>query len=230
MIRPSTASPRSGFRRSVSIGFSVFRLFVFSVKEFVMIVTIASAKGGVAKTTSAVFLCLARVLAADGTALLLDADPQGSASMWADMAVDGGCELPFDVAPANLATLRRVRREHPSGFVVVDAPPEGKLFEESIAQADFVIVPTSDSPLDLQQAWATVAAVPASVPAAVLPVRVEPGTVACRETLAALREHRTPCFDTVVRKRQDVKQAMGSRPGKLWEYAQVYRELMGVVA
>ena len=130
-----------------------------------MIVTIANAKGGVAKTTTAVYLCAAHGLAVDGMedAVLLDADVQASASLWRDMAGDAGVDLGFDVMPANLSTLRRLRgsgvdRSH--GLTVVDAPPQGAVLEAAVAAADFVVVPASDSPLDLQQAWATVAAVP----------------------------------------------------------------------
>lgn len=199
-----------------------------------MIVTVANAKGGVAKTTTAVYLCAAHGLVVDDPedALLLDADVQASASLWRDMADEHGDPLGFDVYPANLSTLRRLRgssaaREH--GLAVVDAPPQGPVLEAAIRCADFVVVPTSDSPLDLQQAWATMAAIPQGVPSAVLVVRAEPRTTACADTLAALDGAPTPRFDTVICKRQDIKRCMGSRPVKLWEYAQAYRELREAV-
>lgn len=195
-----------------------------------MIVTIANAKGGVAKTTTAVYLCAAHGLAVDGMddAVLLDADVQASASLWRDMAADAGMDLGFDVMPANLSTLRRLRgsgvdRSH--GLTVVDAPPQGAVLEAAVAAADFVVVPASDSPLDLQQAWATMAAIPESTSSAVLVVRAEPRTTACADTLTALDQAGTPRFDTVVPKRQDIKRSMGSRPRKLYEYAGAYREL-----
>lgn len=194
-----------------------------------MIVTVANAKGGVAKTTTAVYLCAAHGLSVDDMedAVLLDADVQASASLWRDMADEHG-GLGFDVVAANLSTLRRLRgstaaRDH--GLAVVDAPPQGPVLEAAVRTADFVVVPTSDSPLDLQQAWATMAAIPQGVPSAVLVVRAEPRTTACVDTLAALDEAGTPRFDAVVLKRQDVKRCMGSRPAKLYEYAGVYREL-----
>lgn len=194
-----------------------------------MIVTVANAKGGVAKTTTAVYLCAAHGLSVDDMedAVLLDADVQASASLWRDMADEHG-GLGFDVLAANLSTLRRLRgstaaRDH--GLTVVDAPPQGPVLEAAVRTADFVVVPTSDSPLDLQQAWATMAAIPQGVPSAVLVVRAEPRTTACMDTLAALDEAGTPRFDAVVLKRQDVKRCMGSRPAKLYEYAQAYREL-----
>lgn len=116
---------------------------------------------------------------------------------------------------------------------MVDAPPQGRLFEESVKAADFVVVPTSDSPIDLQQAWATMNAIPDGKPGAVLIVRAEPRTRAFQATVAALDEAGTPRFDAVVCKRQDIKAGMGHSPDKLHEYPQVLGEIveaMGVRA
>ncbi|MFQ8744626.1 MAG: AAA family ATPase [Bifidobacterium longum] len=192
-----------------------------------MIVTIANAKGGVAKTTSAMFLATAWTYRhPDSKAVILDADPQSSASLWRDIAEDNGETLGnVDVLPANLSTLQRAAKHPADGLTVVDAPPQGRLLEAAITPADFVIVPTSDSPLDLQQAWATMNSIHEGKPAAVLIVRAETNTRAYQATIDALDGNRTPRFDTVVRKRQDIKAAMGHRPGKLWEYAQVLAEL-----
>lgn len=46
-----------------------------------MIVTIANAKGGVAKTTSAIYLAAAYAQRFEEGATVLDADPQSSASL-----------------------------------------------------------------------------------------------------------------------------------------------------
>ncbi|MFR5349268.1 MAG: AAA family ATPase [Bifidobacterium breve] len=116
-----------------------------------MIVTIANAKGGVAKTTSAIYLAAAYARRFEEGATVLDADPQSSASLWRDMAEEnGGWPAGTDVMPANLSTLQRLARAGHGGFAVVDAPPQGRLFEESVKAADFVVVPTSDSPIDLR--------------------------------------------------------------------------------
>ena len=196
-----------------------------------MIVTIANAKGGVAKTTSAICLACAYVRRFDEEAVILDADPQSSASLWQDMAEDQGEPLDgVDVRAANLSTLQRLRRTGSDGLVIVDAPPQGRLLEASVAAADLAVVPTSDSPLDLQQAWATMGAVPEGVSAAVLVVRAETRTRACRATLESLDEAGTPRFDTVVAKRQDMKAAMGHALDKLREYAQVLDEIVEVAS
>lgn len=195
-----------------------------------MIVTMANAKGGVAKTTGAILLAVAWARRFEREAVVLDADPQSSASLWRDMAEDAGSGLGLvDVRPANLSTLRRVARMGvDAGLVVVDAPPQGRLLEEAMKVADFVVVPTSDSPLDLQQAWATMAAIPAGARAAVLVSRAEVNTRAYVDTIAGLDRAATPRFDTVVRKRQEIKKMMGSLPDSSYEYAQALDELLEV--
>lgn len=194
-----------------------------------MIVTMANAKGGVAKTTGAILLAVAWARRFEREAVVLDADPQSSASLWRDMAEDAGSGLGLvDVRPANLSTLRRAGRLGAAGLVVVDAPPQGRLLEEAMKVADFVIVPTSDSPLDLQQAWATMAAIPAGARAAVLVSRAEVNTRAYADTIAGLDRAGTPRFDTVVRKRQEIKKMMGSLPDSSYEYAQALDELLEV--
>jgi chromosome partitioning protein len=181
----------------------------------------------VAKTTSAMYLAGAYARRANKEARVLDADPQSSASLWRDLAEENGEGLEgVRVEPANLSTLQRLRRTGGGGFAVVDAPPQGRLLEASIQAADFVVVPTSDSPLDLQQAWATIDAIPQGRRAAVLVVRAETGTKAYAETIRALDGAGTPRFDAVVRKRQDIKKSMGHSPAKAWEYAQVLDELL----
>ena len=191
-------------------------------------VAIANAKGGVTKTTSAMYLASACVLR-DLPVVVLDADPQSSASLWQDMALEAGDGLPFEVRAANLSTLRNSGRiVRSDAWVFVDAPPYGALLEESLRVADFVVVPTSDSPLDLQQAWATMQAIPDGTPAAVLIARAETGTRAFADCVAALDAQGTPRFDSVVRNRQDIKSSLDHRPQKMYEYAQVLQELNGV--
>lgn len=195
-----------------------------------MIITIANAKGGVAKTTSAIYLAAAALKRWEQPVRVLDADPQGSASLWADMLQAGGQDLTgLTVAPANAVTLQQAKRASQQGLdqrlVLVDAPPQGRLLETALDVADFVIVPTSDSPLDYQQAVLTLQAVPEGTPAALLVVRAEPHTVSCKQMLAQMEQDNMPRFDTIVAKRQALKNALGQPPTRLYEYVSVLDEL-----
>lgn len=189
-----------------------------------MRIAIASAKGGVAKTTTAMFLAAA-ARRRDMGARVLDADPQASASVWADTAAETGTGVGFEVVPANLSTVSKKGREGVWEFV--DCPPSGRLLEVALKESDFVIVPSSDSATDLQQAWATLDI--GSTPRALLLTRVEPRTRAFQASLEALTQAHTPRFDTVVAKRQAVKTAFGTSSDHLFEYGQVFQELLSAL-
>ena len=144
---------------------------------------------------------------------MLDADPQSSASLWRDMAEEnGGWPAGTDVMPANLSTLQRLARAGHGGFAVVDAPPQGRLFEESVKAADFVVVPTSDSPIDLQQAWATMNAIPDGKPGAVLIVRAEPRTRAFQRPSPLLTRPARPVSTPLCASGRTSRPAWGTPP------------------
>lgn len=147
-----------------------------------MRIAIAAAKGGVAKTTTAMYLARAAVLRGS-SAMVLDADPQSSASDWAEAVEAEHHDLGFEVRAANMTTLNRATGAY---FEFVDTPPSGIILERAVETADFVIIPTADSPLDLQQAYAMNSALRNKVAHAVLVTRAERGTVALRSVLSAL--------------------------------------------
>ena len=75
-----------------------------------MIISLLNLKGGVGKTTSCI--ALATAAARDGKdVVVLDADPQGSATFWADNADDNERPLPFEVNAANPATIKRAAKK-----------------------------------------------------------------------------------------------------------------------
>ncbi|MEG7318533.1 ParA family protein [Bifidobacterium breve] len=190
-----------------------------------MRVALANAKGGVAKTTSCIYL--AAVLARRGIEVAVyDADPQSSASLWAAAAEQAGDPLPFDVLPANMATLAHLGGAPATKeWSIIDAPPQGPLLDKTLAVADFVILPTSDSPMDLQQAWDTLDRARHATRAALLPVRVEANTNAWAQTLATLEQTDTARFDTFIAKRQPIKTSLGINPKQLYEYRELADEL-----
>ncbi len=165
------------------------------------IITVANGKGGVAKTTTSINLCAA-LAAQNHRVMLLDADPQASASWWAKRN-EGG--LGFDVASVeDPLQLDRVPQIGDYGVVVVDTPPAlaSNALAAAIAIADYLVLPTPPAPLDLAALIETVRTVvkPANVSYRVLLTRVDPRSL--RETMEAqntLLDLGIPAFHAFVR-------------------------------
>lgn len=107
------------------------------------VVVIANQKGGSGKTT------LARNLAvADGNAVLIDRDPQGSlTSWWNRRATD---EPPLVTLQGSLADTLAALDRAGVDLVVIDTPPAvSPLLAETIGHADLVLIPVRPTPDDL---------------------------------------------------------------------------------
>ena len=115
------------------------------------VIAVVNQKGGAGKTTLA--MQLAGALARRGPTLVLDADPQGTASRWAACA--RGKPFPARVEAATGDALARRLGELGNAFrfVVVDGSPtaDGATLV-ALGAADLALVPVNPSPLDL---WAS---------------------------------------------------------------------------
>ena len=107
-------------------------------------------KGGTGKSTLAIAAAIA--LAGDGkSVLLVDADPQGTASEWGNRFGERfGVETHTHIQPTFPALIPSLRRQWPT--ILIDGPPSLSEVTESILKAcDRVIIPARPSLPDL---WA----------------------------------------------------------------------------
>lgn len=105
-----------------------------------MIITVASYKGGVGKTTTAIHL--AAYLQTQGETLLIDADPNRSATFWASRG-----NLPFEV----IDEWRSPAHSRPFAHVVVDT--QARPTQDDLALlaegCDLLVLPTTPDVLSL---------------------------------------------------------------------------------
>lgn len=191
-----------------------------------MIISCINIKGGVGKTTSSIALATAAACAGYSV-VVLDADPQASSTLWADGAADIGDPLPFEVRPANVGTVRRLKPAK-NEVLIIDCPPSGNVVDESAAVADFVVVPSSPRSADMAKTRETVEGLEHEGCAyAVLLTSVRAGTLAAKSALAELDGDEVPRFEATIPLREDMGAFFGNAFGdELFGYEKVFQEIM----
>jgi len=169
------------------------------------VICVFNQKGGVGK--SLLSMGLAAVTAdTNGTAYLVDIDPQSTTAEVAARAERAGTPLPFtfeaDTDPRHLAELRRIRGVD---MVIVDCPGslEGRdVMAQVLACADFAVIPYVHDPFVITPTRRAAAlCADKGIPAKVLINRVDGrrGTGPLEDAIATLDQLGLPRFRSFVR-------------------------------
>ena len=119
------------------------------------VVAVASQKGGCGKTTLTVHLGVHAMLQGKRV-LIVDTDPQQSASKWYDRR-EGEEPMLVTASLGQLKDIVEAAKEEGIEYVLVDTPPHaGVQIDQATRLADFVVIPTRPTPFDLDAVPATV--------------------------------------------------------------------------
>ena len=165
-----------------------------------MIISFVNQKGGVGKTTTAINLA-SSLVRKNHNLVLIDADPQGSATTWHSIEDNQALEIidhPGELTQSDIKTI-----ETAYDYVIIDAPPAVDDKVETILKAsDLAILPVTPSSLDLWSCKETLDTMDPKSEALLsgkvrlLINRKIPGTRVGREVRQALDKFDTPVFET----------------------------------
>ena len=162
------------------------------------VIAVANQKGGVGKTTLA--MNMAAGLTRRGSCIVVDADPQGSATMWIELS-DAQREFPAKVVPAEDKIKKQIKQlQTEFDYIVIDCPPEIKSDStmSAIEISQVLLIPLLPSPMDL---WAStrieelikrVQRVNSTISAFVVLNQIEPRSAMSRGMGGALQEINIP--------------------------------------
>lgn len=122
------------------------------------IVAIVSQKGGSGKTTLSVNLAAAAE-ASGAIALIIDTDPQATASQWGAWRADKAPEV-IDSAPPRIQAKVEAAKAQGATFIVIDTPPHAdSAASRAVEASDLVLIPCRPSAFDLAAIKTTVSLV-----------------------------------------------------------------------
>ena len=122
------------------------------------IIAIVSQKGGSGKTTLSVNLAAAAE-AAGAVALIIDTDPQATASQWGAWRANKAPEV-IDSAPPRIQVKVEGAKAQGATFIVIDTPPYAdSAAGRAVEVADLVLIPCRPSAFDLAAIKTTVSLV-----------------------------------------------------------------------
>ena len=138
-----------------------------------MNIVVSNVKGGVGKTTTAVYLAAVAARRGRGPIVLVDADPQGATAEWYDTDPIDGVDL---IEGPSVRTVSKAM-DQDDCLVVVDTPPgEGTVVQAALSRADAVVIPTRAGGVEPNRVVTTLAMTPRNIPAGVVICSARLGT------------------------------------------------------
>jgi chromosome partitioning protein len=164
-----------------------------------VIVVVAALKGGVGKTTTAVYLSAVGVNG-KRSVTLVDADPQGSAADWIEHAADAVLESVEVVeAPTERLLTRTLERiDDQDDVAIVDTPPgHERLLAKALEGADAVVIPTRVGGVETARVEAVLDMMPKRMPVGLVIASARTFTRDYQETFDMWVEAGVPVWGTV---------------------------------
>jgi chromosome partitioning protein len=192
-----------------------------------MIVVVAALKGGVGKTTTAVYLA-ALAAASRRSTTIVDADPQASAADWIETSGDGQLEAVGVVeAPTDRLLSKALDRVDDDEIALVDTPPGNeRLMAKALERATVVVVPTRVGGVETPRVDALLDLVPRRVPAGLVFCSARTFTRDYHDTVSDWTEAGVPVWGTVPERVAIAAGPVGALPADgLDAYRDVWRRL-----
>jgi chromosome partitioning protein len=159
-----------------------------------MNLVVTNLKGGVGKTTTAVYLAAVAVAKGHDPVLLIDADRQASSAEWLEERPLDGVEVVE--APSERMLVRAMGRHE--GLAIVDTPPgDERLVQAAINTADAVVIPTRAGGVEYPRVAVTLGMIPARTPRGVLIAAARFGTNDLEETIAWWKGENVPVWGVI---------------------------------
>ena len=146
-----------------------------------MNIVVTNLKGGVGKTTTAVYLSAVAVARGYDPVLLIDADRQASSAEWLEERLIEGVTVVE--APSERTLARAMSRDEGMG-IVDTAPGDERVVQSAVNAADAVVIPTRAGGVEFARVAATLEMIPARTPRGVVICSARLGTNDLDETIA----------------------------------------------
>jgi chromosome partitioning protein len=159
-----------------------------------MNIVVSNLKGGVGKSTTAVYLAAAAASRGYDPVLLIDADRQASTAEWFEQRPIDGVTLVE--APSERTVSRAMARN--DGLGVIDTPPgDQRIVEAALGAADAVVVPTRAGGVEISRVLVTLEMINNETPRGLVICAARLGTNDLIETLAWWKEQKVPVWGVI---------------------------------